>query len=111
MLSVYGWALPSHVCRNSDLVKSYSLNTFNLVVCSNCRTQINETYYFTPKNFQMLLKATGFKPVFFRKLDYPIDKLDVSGFEKEVVRILYALGNAINMNTQFMFIANKERNN
>jgi len=65
------------------------------------------TYYFTPKNFKMLLRATGFKPVFFEKLDYPIDKLDVSGLEKELVRILYAIGNAINMNTQFMFIAEK----
>ena len=56
----------------------------------------------------MLLKATGFKPVFFEKLDYPIDKLDVSGLEKELVRILYAIGDVINMNTQFMFIAEKE---
>jgi len=70
----------------------------------------HNTYYFTPKNFKTLLKATGFKPVFFEKLDYPIDKLDVSGIEKEFLRILYAIGAVINMNTQFIFIAEKERN-
>ena len=68
----------------------------------------HNTYYFTPKNFKMLLEATGFKPVFFEKLDYPIDKLDVSGLEKKIVRVLYAIGDVINMNTQFMFIAEKE---
>ena len=70
----------------------------------------HNTYYFNPKNFKMLLEATGFKPVFFEKLDYPIDKLDVSGLEKKIVRFLYAIGDVINMNTQFMFVATKERN-
>jgi 2-polyprenyl-3-methyl-5-hydroxy-6-metoxy-1,4-benzoquinol methylase len=66
------------------------------------------TYYFTPANFRMLLKATGFAPIFFEKLDYPIDKLDVSGLEKQLVRVLYAIGDMVNMNTQFMFIAEKQ---
>ena len=69
----------------------------------------HNTYYFTPKNFEILLRATGFKPVFFEKLDYPIEKLDVSGLEKKLVRVLYAVGDAVNMNTQFMFIAEKDR--
>jgi SAM-dependent methyltransferase len=71
----------------------------------------HNTYYFTPANFRLLLRSTGFKPIFFEKLDYPIDKLDVNGLEKRLVSILYSLGDIINMNTQFMFIAEKEKDN
>lgn len=68
----------------------------------------HNTYYFTPENFKTLLRDTGFEPVFFEKLDYPIDKLDVSGLEKNLVRLLYAVGNMVNMNTQFMYIATRK---
>ena len=67
----------------------------------------HNTYYFTPSNFGMLLKNTGFGVVHSEKLDYPIDKLDVSGVEKILVRSLYALGEAVNKNTGFMIIAEK----
>lgn len=63
--------------------------------------------YFTPSTFGALVQGIGFVPIHSKGIDYPLDKLDVSGLERLLVRCLYGAGSVLGMHSQFLLIARK----
>ena len=64
--------------------------------------------YFFPRDVRRVLASEGFEEVYFKKIDYPIEKINLKGMERLVLRVLYAIGDLLNLNTQFLLIARKK---
>ena len=64
--------------------------------------------YFTPATWNWLCAQVNLRPIFFERIDYPIDKLDLSGVERLLVKSVYVVGDFINKNSQFISIVRKE---
>jgi 2-polyprenyl-3-methyl-5-hydroxy-6-metoxy-1,4-benzoquinol methylase len=65
------------------------------------------TCYFKPTNMKGLLASCGFKPIYFEMIDYPLEKMNLSKAEKICVGALYKLGDLVDLNSQFIVIAEK----
>ncbi len=69
-------------------------------------TPYNRTY-FNDSSMRKLLKEIGFQIVFFKKMQYPVDKIKVNFAENIIVRSLYFLEVIANRESQFTIIAKK----
>lgn len=68
------------------------------------------SFYYDDIKFKKLLKIIGFKPIYFKKIDYPIENLNLSTIEKTIVKSIYTTGDLMNLNSQFIIIAKKIEN-
>lgn len=67
--------------------------------------------YLTRDKLKDILKQEGFAEVYYKGIDYPLDKIRLNSAERIVLGILYKIGDAINMNSQFILIAKKSVKN
>jgi SAM-dependent methyltransferase len=63
--------------------------------------------YFTRRDVSALFGNAGLQESYFRGIDYPIGKIKLGVAEKQLLRVLYGLGERLGMNSQFMMIARK----
>jgi len=66
--------------------------------------------YFKPPDLRQMLQDSGFDEVFAKGIDYPIDKIKLGTLERPVLKLLYAVGDLLNRNSQILIIARKAEN-
>ena len=64
--------------------------------------------YFTEKQFRELLQSCGFEIFVFKKMEYPIEKINVNPLERGIVSILYSLAKIADRQAQFTLLARKK---
>ena len=69
-------------------------------------TPYNRTY-FGENSLKSLIKAIGFEILFFKRIQYPIEKLNLSFFEALAIKLLYSMEQLFNLQSQFLLIAKK----
>ncbi|KKP98818.1 MAG: Methionine biosynthesis protein MetW-like protein [Parcubacteria group bacterium GW2011_GWD2_38_12] len=63
--------------------------------------------YLTHSKLKTILSQVGLKEVYYRGIDYPLSKIKLNFFERVILGILYKIGDLLNMNSQFIIIAQK----
>lgn len=65
------------------------------------------TCYFTADDVTALMSRSGLTVSYNKGIDYPIEKIKLSAAERVLLKTLYAAGDALGQNSQFMMIARK----
>ncbi len=63
--------------------------------------------YFTRADFTETLKGLGLKIILDKGIDHPIDRINLNVKERLMLRALYRAGDILNLNSQFMLLAQK----
>jgi len=64
--------------------------------------------YFVPRDVREVLVNSGFEEIFFALIDYPFGKIKLNPVERLLLKALYAVGNVLRINSQFMIIARRK---
>ncbi len=64
--------------------------------------------YFTPKGMESLFSRLNLEIVYFKRMEYPLEKIETSFLEKQALRIFYGLGELFNMQSQFTYVLRKK---
>lgn len=67
----------------------------------------HNTCFFDRDSMRKLLKEYGFAPIYFKGVDYPIEKMNLSGAERALVVVLYFLGALLGRRSQFLVVSRK----
>lgn len=64
--------------------------------------------YFTRKDLDRILRKAGMDVIRVKSIDHPIDRIKLNAWESLVLRVLYGLGVATGLTSQFMLVARKK---
>lgn len=68
------------------------------------------SWYPTSRSMRRLLYKSGFEVIKFQPIDYPIDKIKLKKWERNLLQILYFLGRVLRSQTQMLLICKKVSN-
>jgi 2-polyprenyl-3-methyl-5-hydroxy-6-metoxy-1,4-benzoquinol methylase len=63
--------------------------------------------YLTPRDLRLVFEATGFEATVIRGIDYPLEKINLTGVEALLLRWLYAAGRWFGMTSQVLVVARR----
>jgi len=66
--------------------------------------------YFTTKGMESLFTRLNLEVIYFKKMEYPLDKIETSFLERQVLRLFYLLGELFNLQSQFTYVLRKTSN-
>ena len=64
--------------------------------------------YFTPSGIEVLFDRLNLETVYFKRMEYPLDKIETSFLERQILRIFYGLGELFNLQSQFTYVLRKK---
>jgi SAM-dependent methyltransferase len=64
--------------------------------------------YFTPSGIDVLFDRLNLETIYFKRMEYPLEKIETSFFERQVLRVFYCLGELFNLQSQFTYILRKK---
>ena len=64
--------------------------------------------YFTPEGVEALFDRLNLETVYFKRMEYPLEKIETSFIERQILRVFYVLGELLNMQSQFTYVLRKK---
>jgi SAM-dependent methyltransferase len=64
--------------------------------------------YFTPGGIEALFDRLNLETVYCKRMEYPLEKIETSFLERQVLRIFYFLGKLLNKQSQFTYLLRRK---